>query len=60
MANEDIRELIKKKNIKYWEVAYRYGIADCNFSKKLRFELSRTDKEKVVNIIEELVKEKSN
>lgn len=58
MKNQDIRQAIKKADIKYWEVAERYGCTDGNFSRKLRRELPDTEKQKIYAIIAELVKER--
>ena len=58
MNNLEIRNAIKSVGIKYWEVAERYGINDGNFSRKLRKELSLEEKEKILNIISEIKKEK--
>jgi predicted XRE-type DNA-binding protein len=49
--NKDIRKLIEASNMKYWQVAYKLGITDATFSKKLRFELSKEEKEKIKEII---------
>lgn len=54
MANIDIKELAKKSNVKLWQVADRLGLTDITFSKKLRKELSKEEKENVKSIIEEL------
>ena len=54
MANEEIKQKIKESNLKFWEVAYKYGITDGNFSRKLRKELPHAEKEKILNIIQEL------
>lgn len=56
MANQDIRKAIEKAHIKYWQVADKYGIADGNFSKKLRKELPKEEKEKIFKIISSLSK----
>lgn len=57
MANKDIKEAIQKANIKYWQVADKYGISDCTFSKRLRKELSEVEKEKILKIVNSLSKE---
>lgn len=57
-ANQDIRSKIENGKIRYWQVAYAYGIDDVAFSKKLRKELSENEKEKILNIIDDLIKEK--
>lgn len=56
MANEDIREKLNISNIKYWQVADKYGVTDGNFSRKLRKELSKNEKEIIFKIINELSK----
>lgn len=59
-ANQDIRNKIEANNIKYWQVALKYGVNDVTFSKKLRVELKDTEKEKINNIIDKLIKENQN
>jgi len=59
MANQDIRIAIIQANLKYYEIAHKLGIFEQNFSKKLRYELSKEEKEKLLKIIEELKKERS-
>lgn len=56
MANEDIRKRIEENNIKYWEIAYTYGISDSSFSRKLRKELPEDEKQKIFNIIDRILK----
>ncbi|SHI19671.1 hypothetical protein SAMN02745823_03258 [Sporobacter termitidis DSM 10068] len=55
-ANADIRKACKENRISLWRVAERYngGMADSNFSRLLRHELSEAQKQKVLNIIEML------
>lgn len=57
-ANKDIRKKIEENHIRYWQVAYAYGIDDVAFSKKLRRELPKEEKEKINKIIDNLIKEK--
>ena len=56
--NEQIKNHAKAKGIKLWEVAYRYGVSDGNFSRKLRRELSTIEKQQLIDIIDELAQEK--
>lgn len=56
--NELIKGHAKAKGVKLWEVAYRFGITDGNFSRKLRRELPPEEREKIFDIIDELAKEK--
>lgn len=56
--NEHIKRYAKERDVKLWEVAYRYGITDGNFSRKLRRELPDQEQKKIINIINDLAKEK--
>lgn len=60
MKNKDIREAAKRAGVCLWEVAERLGINDGNFSRKLRKELSSQEREKIMEIINELAKEKGD
>lgn len=60
MSNKDIRKAIESAGLKYWEVADRIGIDACNFSKWLRHELAGERRQRTLNAIEELKKEKGN
>lgn len=54
MSNQDIRQRAKEAGVKLWQIADALGLADCNFSRKLRKELSQDEKEKIFSIIREL------
>ena len=54
MKNIDIRHYAAGSGVKLWEIADKLGIADFNFSRKLRKELPQTEKEKIFKIIEEI------
>lgn len=54
MFNQDLREDIKKSNLKLWQVAELLGIRDTELSKKLRKELSNDEKDKIRNLIKNL------
>lgn len=56
-ANEDLREEMKISNIPVWKIALEYGYTDSAFSKKLRKEFSKSEKEKILKIIEKLQNE---
>lgn len=58
MHNLDIRKAIEESNFKYWQVANKLGITDGNFSRLLRVELEKTDKNKILNAIKELKEER--
>lgn len=59
-ANKDIREAIEKAHLKYYEVANIFGISDGNFTRLLRFELSKEKKDKIFKIIEDLKQSKTD
>jgi len=54
MSNEDIRKLIFDSKVRMWEVAKELGCTDATFSRKLRTEFSKEEKEKIKTIIEKL------
>lgn len=54
MANADIKLEAKRAKVKLWEVAERIGMSDSGFSRKLRWELTETEKERIRKIISEL------
>lgn len=53
-ANLDVKEKAKKSDVKLWQVSEELGISDGNFSRKLRRELSKEEKERIFAIIDEL------
>lgn len=57
VANQDLRECIKESNVKMWAVARRLGIADSTLCRRLRFELPRAEKQKIVAVVNELREE---
>lgn len=59
MKNIEVRDMAKRYGVYLYEVAERLKINDGNFSRKLRKELSESEKEKMVNIIKQIVKERT-
>ena len=57
LKNIDIREAAASKNVKLWQIAEELGIADGNFSRKLRRELPQEDKVRIFAIIDKLSQE---
>lgn len=57
MTNQDIRQTAAGAGVKLWQIADALGIADCNFSRKLRKELPQEEKDKILAIIERLSQE---
>lgn len=57
MKNQDIRRTAARSGVKLWQIAEVLGIADCNFSRKLRKELPQEEKDNILAIIERLSQE---
>ena len=58
MCNKGIREAAKKAGIHLWQVAEACGINDGNFSRKLRRELPQEEKQRILEAIDRLAREK--
>lgn len=57
MTNKYVRELIRSKKIKYWQVANVAGISENTFSRWLRYELPEDKKNLILEAINNLAKE---
>ena len=57
MKNKEIREAAKAARVTLWRVAEKLGICDSQLSRKLRHELPEAEKQKILQIIEQLSKE---
>lgn len=57
MKNINIREHANVKGVLLWQIADKLGIADSNFSRKLRHELTPEQQQKIIQIIYELSEE---
>lgn len=53
-VNSDIKQLAKISGVKLWQIAEKLGICDGNFSRKLRYKLSIEEKQKIIDIIDNL------
>lgn len=58
MCNLDIRNAAAAANVRLWQIAAELNINDGNFSRKLRMELPMAEKQKILEIIEKLAKER--
>ena len=58
MANLEIRNRAKASGVKLWEIAYRYGLNDGNFSRKLRRELPEDERDRILAIIDQIAAER--
>ena len=59
LKNNDLREMAKNKNVRFWEIADKMNISDPSLTRLLRKELSKEEKEKIISIINQIVKERS-
>ena len=57
MRNKDVKDYFKSKGVPMWRAAERLGIADSNFSRMLRYEISEEKKDEIFKIIDELAAE---
>lgn len=57
MKNQDIRNKAAGNGVRLWQIAEELGIADGNFSRRLRRELPQEDKERIFAIIDKLSQE---
>jgi len=60
LKNSDIRQEVTAAGLRLWQVAYKLGLNDGNFSRKLRRELSIDEKSKIREAIKELREGEAN
>lgn len=58
MANELIRGKARESGIHLWQIADKLSINDGNFSRKLRKELPAQERDKILQIIADLARER--
>lgn len=58
--NQKIRQYAQERKVRLWQVAERLGMHDSKFSRQLRHELSATETEKIITIIDKLANEKTD
>ena len=54
MANAEIREILRKKRIRHYEVAEQLGVSEYTFCKWLRSELPPDKREEVLEAIKKI------
>mgnify|MGYP000081856792 FL=1 len=57
MSNFDVRFAASNAGVKLWQIADALGMADSNFSRKLRKELPDDEKAKILEIIRRIAEE---
>ena len=60
MHNTDIRQAAKAAGVNLYQIAAEIGLNDGNFSRRLRYELPTTEKQKILEIINRLATERSD
>ena len=58
-ANKDIKNAAKRAGVFHYEIAEKLGIQDSAFSRKLRRELPIEERDKILEIINELAAERA-
>ena len=58
MANKIIREELKTRGVRHWELASALGISEQTMVRRLRFELDEDRQLEMLMKIEEIVKQK--
>lgn len=57
MANAEIREILRKKRIRHYEIATQLGISEYTFCKWLRTELPPDKREEVLKAVKKIENE---
>ena len=60
MANAEIREMLKKEKIPYWKIGAVLGVHENTIVRKMRFELSDSDRESFLCAVKEIQKSEEN
>lgn len=60
MKNVEIKNKLKQAKIFQWQLADKLVISEMSLVRKLRYELSEEEKQKILTAIDELVTEKNN
>ena len=59
IANADIRTAAKDATIPFWRIAREINVSESTFTRKMRVELSETEKQKIFEIIKKLSEDKN-
>lgn len=60
VKNLEIRRKLKETKVMQWQVADKLGVSEMTLVRKLRYELSEAEKQKIFSVIEEIAVEKNN
>lgn len=53
-TNIKLRILAEKKNVRWWEIAYRLNISEATMTRRLRKELSQEETKEIEQIINDI------
>ena len=56
--NSAIRNYAASRGVKHWQIAQALSISESSFTRKLRVELDKTEREKVLGIINKIADER--
>lgn len=59
LKNTDVRAHARKRGVRLWELAMRMNISEPTMTRKLRVELSETDKSAIIDHIDAIAAEKA-
>lgn len=54
MMNKLIRDMIKNKRLKQWQVADMLGISEATFVRRMRHELPDAEREHILKVIDDM------
>lgn len=57
-ANQDIRDYMEKHHITMWQVGAKIGRSEVTMIRRLRMELSEEDKQVLLGVMAEIIKER--
>ena len=58
LNNIEVRKAFLETGVNKWEVAEKLGMTDSSFSRKLRKEMSKFEKDSIINLIYQIHKRK--
>lgn len=59
MFNTKLRDLATKKNVRWWEIAYKLNISEFTMTRRLRKELSKEETKEIEKIINDIVRRRN-
>lgn len=58
LNNIEVRKAFLETGVNKWEVAEKLGMTDSSFSRKLRKEMNKFEKDSIINLIYQIYKRK--